>query len=240
MGSAIILIAIIFASLVCIRAGAIALELTGMERDKAEFQALSAFTNTGFTTREAEEIVRYPIRRKIITILIVLGYAGTVSVIATFATSLFQKNFFFTAIYLGIILAAMYVLYRIASWRGATTKARNIIRRWLLSRYGLKAPSLEEMLKVSEGFGIVRIEVREGLPLAGRPLAELELKTRKVQILAINRGAETITIPQGHDFLRPKDTIICYGDVAAIKTMFSEPSSAMNLTSGAGIPLEPI
>lgn len=73
MGSVVLLLAIVAASLVCVRTGAVALERTGIGPEKARFQALSAFTNTGFTTREAEEITRFPIRRKIIAILIVLG-----------------------------------------------------------------------------------------------------------------------------------------------------------------------
>jgi hypothetical protein len=226
MGSAIILLVIIFASLICIRAGAIALELTGMDADKAQFQALSAFTNTGFTTREAEEIVRYPIRRKIITVLIVLGYAGMVSVIATFATSLFQQNFLFTAIHFAVIVVAMYILYRLASWRGVTTRVGKYLRQWLVSRYSLRAPSLEEMLSVAEGFGVVRIVVPDGSPMIGRPLLELNLKTHKVQILSITRGAETITIPQGHDVLQSGDMLTCYGHVDAVTAMFSKPSAA--------------
>jgi hypothetical protein len=220
MGSAIILFVIIFASLLCVRAGAIALELTGMPSEKAQFQALSAFTNTGFTTREAEDIVRYPIRRKIITVLIVLGYAGMVSVIATFATSLLQQNFLFTAIHFGVIVVALYVLYRIASWRGLTTRVGAVIRRWLVSRYGLRVPSLEEMLTVSEGFGVVRVEVPAGSPMIDRPLMELALKPHKVQILAIVRGGDTIAIPQGHDSLRAGDLLICYGDIDAITSTF--------------------
>ena len=39
--------------------GFVALEATGMERIKARFQALSAITGTGFTTREAESIVNH-------------------------------------------------------------------------------------------------------------------------------------------------------------------------------------
>ena len=46
--------------------GSVALEATGMERARARFQAMSALTGTGFTTREAENIVGHPRRRLII------------------------------------------------------------------------------------------------------------------------------------------------------------------------------
>jgi Trk-type K+ transport system membrane component len=56
MSSVVVLLIIVVASRVCVRAGAIALELTGMKKEKAQIHTLSAFTNTGFTTRETEEI----------------------------------------------------------------------------------------------------------------------------------------------------------------------------------------
>ena len=126
MGSVLLLLGIVAASLICVRAGAVALELTGMEPDKARFQALPAFTNTGFTTREAEEITGFPIRRRIITILIVLGRAGTVSVIAAFATSLLQRTPTRTALNVGIIVASVYVAYRLALWGALTAVGEDL------------------------------------------------------------------------------------------------------------------
>jgi hypothetical protein len=227
MGSVVILIIIVVASLVCVRAGAIALELTGMERDKARFQALSAFTNTGFTTRETEEITNFPIRRKIVTVLIVLGHAGTVSVIATFATSMLQREPLYTAMNLGIILVSLYLIYRLALWQGLTARMREFFRNQLLKRYELCCPSLEEMLKVNEGFGVVRLVIPKGSPLIGSPLFKLELKKKKVQILSILRGQEAIAVPRGEDFLLAGDVVICYGDMAVATSLFhTEPGKS--------------
>jgi len=220
MGSVVILISIVVSSLICVRAGAIALELTGMERDKARFQALSAFTNTGFTTRETEEITNFPIRRRIVTVMIVLGHAGTVSVIATFATSILQREPLTTVMNLGIIIVSLYLIYRLALWQGLTARMREFFRRLLLKHYGLCCPSLEEMLKVHEGFGVVRLVIQEGSSLVGHPLSKLGLKAKKVQILSIFRGEEAIAVPDGEDFLLAGDVVICYGDMAAATSLF--------------------
>ena len=75
-------------SFIVVRIGAIAFELTGLEWSLAKFQALSCFSGTGFTTKEAELITGNPQRRRIASILIVLGHAGFVTFIATFANSL--------------------------------------------------------------------------------------------------------------------------------------------------------
>ena len=69
-------------SFLIVRVGAVALELTGLPRGKARFQALSAFTGTGFTTRESEMIVNHHQRRKVVALLMVLGNIGIVSLIA--------------------------------------------------------------------------------------------------------------------------------------------------------------
>ena len=50
----------ILISFLFVRAASIALMMTGLEKKKARFQALSAFSGTGFTTKEAEAIVNHP------------------------------------------------------------------------------------------------------------------------------------------------------------------------------------
>ena len=56
----------IFISFLIVRAAAIALMMTGLDHKRSIFQALSAFTGTGFTTKEAEKVINHPLRRKII------------------------------------------------------------------------------------------------------------------------------------------------------------------------------
>jgi len=50
-------------SLVLTRVATVALAMTGLSHEVAKFQARSAFTGTGFTTREAENVVDHPVRR---------------------------------------------------------------------------------------------------------------------------------------------------------------------------------
>ena len=67
---------VLIVSFIVVRIGAIALQLTGLEWSLAKFQSLSCFTSTGFTTKEAELITGDPRRRRIASVLIVLGHAG--------------------------------------------------------------------------------------------------------------------------------------------------------------------
>ena len=52
---------------------ATALKLTGLDIHMARFQALSALTGTGFTTKETELIMKHRQRRGIIMALMVIG-----------------------------------------------------------------------------------------------------------------------------------------------------------------------
>ncbi len=82
------LIAVVFLIILAIvKIGSIAFQFTGMEPKMAMFQALSAFTNTGFTTSAAEKVVQHRRRRVIATILIIMGYIGIVGVIVTLVQS---------------------------------------------------------------------------------------------------------------------------------------------------------
>jgi hypothetical protein len=62
---------IVFVSFLIVRAGSTALTLTGLDQKRARFQALSAYSGTGFTTKETEAVVNHPQRRHIIPWLIV-------------------------------------------------------------------------------------------------------------------------------------------------------------------------
>jgi Trk-type K+ transport system membrane component len=79
---------VIFISFLIIRAAAIALMMTGLDQKRARFQALSAFSGTGFTTKEAESVVTNPKKRRIVTWLMILGNAGVGTVIVTATSSL--------------------------------------------------------------------------------------------------------------------------------------------------------
>jgi Trk-type K+ transport system membrane component len=71
-----ILLVTILVPFIIVHIAAFALHLTGMDYNVAKLQALSAFTGTGFTRREAERVVRYRDRRRIITLLVVFGNTG--------------------------------------------------------------------------------------------------------------------------------------------------------------------
>ena len=202
MASVVLLLLILAVSFGCIRAGAIALELTGLDPEQARFQALSAFTNTGFTTGEAEEITRLPVRRRIVSFLIILGHAGTVTVIATLATSLLERDAGRLGINIAVIGGALLLFFGLARIRGLTRRPADGLRRWMRSRYHLEAPTVYQLLKVDPRFGVVRVLIARQEGVVDVPLRDLGLKSRKIQVLSILQEYGTRTSIRNNKFLQ--------------------------------------
>lgn len=219
MGITLLLFFIVI-SFFIVRVGAIALELTGVPRRKARFQALSAFTGTGFTTRESEMIVNHAQRRKIITILMILGNAGIVSVVATFVWSMVSSRGILrpSLNFVGIMIfvAAFF-------WLVSREKIRMImtdkIRQKLMARMDLERVTVEEILHQARGYGIGIVGITESSKLAGCNLAESGLRARGITVLSIERDGVPIPIPSAQEAVHPGDRLVCYGLLRNIREL---------------------
>lgn len=216
-----LLLIVISASFLVVRVGAVALELTGMPWDRAKFQALSSFSNAGFTTRESEMITGHPLRRRIVTYLIVLGNAGLVTAIGSFASSVIHQDLLDSLLNLGIIAGGILILIAVFRSPRLSGRLRTAIERRLVDKYGLtEAASVEEILYLQEGYGLTRLQVPDDSPVVGRTLQELRLKRHEITVIAIERGTEFIAVPTGEDTLEAGDHLIVYGRRAGVSEAF--------------------
>ncbi len=223
----------IVVSFIIVRIGAIAFELTGLEWSLAKFQALSCFTGTGFTTKEAELITGNPQRRRIASILMVLGSAGFVTLIATFANSL-RPNIFFPKITvpfihlvfpsfllswinLIIIIISIYVIYKIFTRSGFTRKLTQVLKARIIKQELIKPVSFEELLVATGGYGISSIEVMKDNPILNRTLLESDLRTQDITVLAIERQTGIIPNPAADTKIVLGDKLICFGKLENIR-----------------------
>ena len=83
MASLISLLVILTLSLLITKIAGQALIHTGLAKDAAKFQARSSFTGVGYTTREAENVVNHPVRRRIVMALMLIGNVGIISAITS-------------------------------------------------------------------------------------------------------------------------------------------------------------
>jgi len=212
--------ALIF-SFVIVRIGAIAFQLTGLEWSLAKFQALSCFSGTGFTTRESELVTRDKQRRKIASILMVLGNAGLVTMIATVANALTPQsgllpekipNIYSVLVNIGLLIILLYIFYRIATNQKILTRITNTLRKKIMKREAFQHVSFEELLFVTGGYGISKFRLADDNQLVGKSLAESQLRQNDITILAIIRGSETIPNPPANSKLKAGDEVVAYGN----------------------------
>lgn len=210
--AAILLVIAIAISMVVVRIGATALELTGMPWDRAKFQALSAFSNAGFTTRESEEIVRHPLRRKIVTYLIVLGNAGLVTVIGSVAGSVIEPQPIHVLGRVAAMAAVVAALFWLARRPPVARRLRERVRRWIARRYAIEMWSAEELLHLDHGYELTRFDLSPDSPAIGHTLRQLKLRQNAVQVLAVERGLRFVAVPGGDFALHAGDGLVVYGN----------------------------
>jgi hypothetical protein len=195
--------------------GSIALETTGMVRSKARFQALSALTGTGFTTREAESIVNHPKRRRIATWLIFIGNAGIIAFIILMILYLRAGLAAPSSLHIGIIVGVIIICVLLAKLRVADKLTTGIIR---LVRGGRSVPDLltEELLHQAGDYGVAHVVVREKDRAAGLALKDTDLNMSGITVVAIERGDEVLPFPGAEETVLVGDYLLCYGKVAEI------------------------
>ena len=191
--------------------GSIALEATGLERRKARFQALSALTNSGFTTREAESVVDNPGRRRIIFWLILLGNIGVASFLITLIIALrsgFEQP---SARIIIFILVALLVIV-LTIWLGIIGRLTGSIVTLLRKENTDKSPMREEVLYDADGYGLVRFTVGSKAAEGNISVSNTGLSERGLAVLAIERKDKVLPFPAAEEKLLPGDQILCYGE----------------------------
>lgn len=217
-----LLILFITVSFFIVRAGAIAFKMTGMSWQHAKFQALSAFSGTGFTTREAESVVDHPQRRKIATWLMILGNAGIVSVIATSVVSMRGGGVLRTSLTLVIAAITIFLILKIASRQVFMRKLTQKIEQKLSEKAKLKKVSTEEVLEQAEGYGVMRITVNEDFCELDKTLVDAQLKEQDILVLSIERGDELFPNPPASMKILLGDTLTCFGKLEEMRALITE------------------
>ncbi len=229
----ILFVIIVIISVTVVRIGAIAFELTGLEWTVAKFQALSCFTSTGFTTKESELIVKSQQRRKIATILMIIGHAGLVTLIATFVNSLrpsqlvhkvFEPiihldNLPTLSVLINILIITIFcwAVFTLFFHTKLSKKITKVIQNFFIKKNFISRTYVQDLVISSGGFGIINIEVTKHSELYHMNLSDVVKKHPEMKILAIERGRNIITNFTDETRILLGDNIISYGKVDEIK-----------------------
>jgi hypothetical protein len=208
----------ILISFLFVRAASIALMMTGLEKHKARFQALSAFSGTGFTTKEAELIVNHPVRRKIARWLMIMGNAGIVTVIVTATSSFTTSAAYLLPLNILLLIVGIFFIYKLAKSRGFGRKWEHYIEKKLIKSPGFEESSTEDLLHFMEGYGLVKKIVTDESTMIGKSIAKLQLNKMGILVLGIEREKSWIPAPKAGEILRNYDRLIVYGPLDALKS----------------------
>ena len=214
---------IIILSIIVVKVGGLALEMTGLSSEIAVFEAQSAFSGVGFTTSESESIIYHPVRRRIIRVLMLMGSAGLTSAIATLVLTFVGQSRDVAMVRLGGIAIGLFFLYLIVRSKWADRIIVDFFKRFLQKHTTLKLYDYEKLFHLTRGFAISKFKAKEGSWLTGHTLRELKLHQEGILFMGISRQVndkeEFIGAPRGDTRIKTGDTIIVYGTGEAIKSL---------------------
>lgn len=214
------LLVVVTVSLLITRVATVILTATGMSREAARFQARSAFSGSGFTTRESETVVDHPIRRRVIATLMLLGSAGTVAVISTLILGLgkgggIQRSWRIVELALGL-LAIVYLSRSRWIDQRLTRAIRAILRRYTK----LPTRDLASLLDLAGDYAVGELAVSAGEWLADRTLADLGLRDEGIVVLGLTRpDGRYLAAPTGGTPVRPGDILVAYGRAEQLREL---------------------
>ncbi|MFC1807619.1 cation:proton antiporter regulatory subunit [Candidatus Omnitrophota bacterium] len=234
-----VFVAVIIVSYFMVRIGASAFELTGLDPEQAHFQSLSAFTGTGFTTRESEQIMIHKQRRKIASVMMIFGNAGLVTLIATLVNSIrpdgssimvlpvIKQNIpsvFLPYLNLTIVLCVLFIVYRIFHSSKFASVLMDKVQQKMVDKKFIQRACFEELLLNAEGYGVSQVEVTEQNPLLGKTLSESRLREHDILLLSVSRDGENIINPAANIKFKTDDKLVCFGKLDNIRKMAYEES----------------
>jgi hypothetical protein len=212
-----ILLIAILVSFIVVRIGGFALQLTGIEPDVARFQALSAFSGTGFTTREAERVVGNRTRRRIVTILIILGNAGMVTVIATLVASFTQvSGYAWFFIRLAIIVGGIFGLYQLIIRSNVGRRIPTWLQRPIMNRILREVPAVEEIFHVEKDWAISLVMIKGSSKGIGLSVTDITAE-EDIEVLAIDRAGTYLTKPNREEKIGEGDRLLVYANRKSVK-----------------------
>ena len=219
------LLVIVLLSLLITRVATVALVLTGLSRESARFQARSALSGVGFTTSEAEGIVNHPIRRRIVMLLMLIGGAGTLTVLGTLFLSFAGTDPSQRTTRVAVLLAGLLGLWLVARSAWVDRRLSGVIARGLNRWTDLEARDYAALLHLSSAYAVTEIAVEPGSWTAGRRLRELGLRDEGIVILGVSRpDGSYVGAPRFDTEIHPNDTLLVYGRTSQIEELACRPA----------------
>lgn len=215
------LLVIISLSILITRVATVALTHTGLSKETARFQARSAFTGAGFTTQESERVVKHPVRRRLIMILMLLGNAGIVTAASSLILAFVnQGDPGLLSIKIILLVAGLVMLWAIASSQWVDHHLARFIDKALKRYTQLEVKDYADLIHLADDYRLVEMQVQTNDWLAHQTLAEASLWEEGILVLGVEHPDGTyLGAPVGTTRILPDDILILYGRVSALESI---------------------
>ena len=215
------LLIIVFISIIITRIATIALTHTGLARESAKFQARSAFSGVGFTTSESEMIVNHPVRRRIISLLMLFGNAGIVAAISSLLLAFVkQGDSTSIAVRIVILVGGIVLLWAFASSKWIDRWLSRVVEILLNKYTDLNVTDYASLLHLAGEYKLAELRVEKEDWLSGKTLAASHLREEGINALGIKKSDGTyIGDLTSETRVREGDCLVIYGRIDAIKSL---------------------
>lgn len=218
---------ILSASLLITRIATVALQLTGLSKANARFQARSAFTGVGYTTSEAERVVSHPVRRRIVMLLMLLGNVGLISLMSTVVVSFLAADESRLWPRASLLAGGFLLLSVVANSKWIDRRLSSVIS-WALSRWtDLDTRDYVNLLHLADGYGVTEVMVQRGGLLDSTSVVDAGLQKTGLQVLGVQRVDGSYEgAPSADSILKPGDLVFLYGRNREVSEFCAERAKA--------------
>ena len=209
---AISIIILLALSLLVIRVATVALALTGLSEELARFQTQSAFFSVGFTTTESESVVSHPVRRRIISAVMILGHAVFATAVSALILSFMDVDRRDVLVRIMYIAAGVLILWLVFTSAWVARRLSHLITLALQRWTTLDVRDYSSLLHLSGHYTVTETQVQPKDWVADKTLGELDLPREGVLVLGVQRADGTyLGAPTGKTKIAEKDILILYG-----------------------------
>ncbi|MGB5983208.1 MAG: TrkA C-terminal domain-containing protein [Nonlabens sp.] len=223
MIAAVTLFLIVSLSVLITKIAATALVHTGLSEESAKFQARSAYTGTGFSTKESESIMNHPIRRKIVYHLMLVGNAGIVTAMSSLILTFVLPETLASRLYgLLIVIGGMGFIFWALRTKWVDRALNKFINRLLRKYTSIDVHDFEAVLHLKDDYKISEARVDHDGWMCNRTLQELDLREEGITVLGVDRsGHGYFGSPSGEFVILPEDRVTLYGKAEGIQSLYN-------------------
>lgn len=189
---------------------------TGLSEEKSRFQVISLLTNSGYTTRESERVLRTKSRRKIARATMMFGYAFTVTIVASVVNIFIQVKSIekISSIYaIPFLIVTVLIAFLLRRNKLIRRNFNNLIEK-TTKKFVFKN-TINPVIIVDDydEYVIAEIEIKKMPPIfKDKNLIESEIKQKhNINVLLIRCSEKIERFVEPNDIVRLGDRVIVMG-----------------------------